>query len=381
MKNFAACAVAMFAAGCANALNYVGEKQRLGPPDVFQALNNDSDCAPNPDPTKNFLMLAAVFAPDPEVAIKQETCKSRQSFKLAYEASTVAPTDAMLAQSMFKAGANASDSLCFTWFAQLDGLRRASRAAHDTIAGLGALTNAVQVLTGVEPAGIGIATAAFNQAGLGFDALERNYLMPSDLAVIYNALKTYRERTYLAYIGADGGNSMVTTYYDADRYLRAYHDTCSSNSIQYFILSSVSQGGASNLTPPQQAAALMQNVALEQARLLITGALNISTDALTADDVGALAGYVISLETLKNPVDGAKAKYRDKHLTKTVISSSGVKEYPLGQLVEPAEVAARIKGIINESTAKDIFLSRGNTLAKEFEQPPMPSGTDQAKKP
>ncbi|MFT3724084.1 MAG: hypothetical protein QM773_10890 [Hyphomonadaceae bacterium] len=410
-KILAVSALAMLASGCANFLNSVGDKQALGPPDLFSMILIQGDpIIPEPqnghggikinienfkseldnksgqqEPKVQIVDQAiekcdknSVPMEDPGFTAQRHVCQTLKIFASTVNYALKNASNADRAKAMFKAGANASDALCFMWFAQLDGARRASAQARAVTGGLGALTNSVQVLTGVEPNPIGITSAAFAQLGLGFESTERNYLLPNNLALINNALKLYRMRTFDDFLkGTNGQPSEITDYFMAERYLRIYHETCSSNSIEYFIAESVQRAGTQTPTLGAQAAQLQFDMQMPALVVQVETALGLSQQDLSEEDVYAIWGYIF-LKGKDAKTELKEENGADKYLTEntrmkstfvtTILPSQSMTLGARIKLLKATELTA-LQKLIEESRVAPNVKKSSETMTSTYLKP------------
>jgi hypothetical protein len=428
-RRFCAAVLLVQLGACANTLTYFGDKQRLGPPDLFAMLDVSDASAAAEEPatraeaarraaafearvssftdtsTTSFAnynafwnasepgksvairqngancdarsdnFLSALTA-DPARAAKLRVCQTLTVFAEAVETSLNAKSSVDNSRAMFRAGANASDALCTTWFSQLDGARRASTQFRDVVSGLRALTTTIQGFTSVEPAAIGITSATMSQVVLGFESTEKNYLLPSDLAIINNSLRAYRERAFLDYLaGATGGTPNIHDYYSAERYLRAYHDLCSSNGIEFFILNSVRRGGENTPTPVEEAASQLSNVYGEQLRLQLSSILDVDPPGLRSEALTAISAYIVSapafLEAGTIDDKGIQA-FKEKYLQAEVVSN--LQRKSLGNLLDGLSQSDKEKAadaLRNSPSGPDI-IKAGEALLSEFKPESQP---------
>jgi hypothetical protein len=175
--------------------------------------------------------------------------------------------------------------------------------------------------------------------------------------------------------GSAGQPTEISDYFMAEHYLRMYHETCSSNSIEYFIADSIQRGSTQTPTIAEQAAKLsfdMESVALADQ---IGAMLAVSTGDITVDDVVAISGYVVTLvgKNDNDLVAGGRDKYLSEKLKKNVTPMGGVvANKDLGGMIKQLDQSHRdaLKAAIQGSRVGAVIIPRGAALAKAYEKPP-----------
>jgi hypothetical protein len=269
--------VCLLASGCVQTVRRIGDSQTMGPQSVF----DDAAIQQVEEVCRDLRARRAGSERNAARRGRSTACDMLTSFIAARQAisSNVPGASSAAALSYFSHGANVSDIFCAAWFAQLDGARRTSRQAHDTVTGIGALTTAVQAFTGAEPPVIGLTSSIFTETGLYFDRAEQNYLLSPDLDTVHNSLFAYRQR-FFEQIRRD---NLVSDSASAMRYLRQYEATCAALNVQYFIDVSIARSGSGETLEVPQATSPAARADIEALKLYVVSELE---GDLVLSDVG-----------------------------------------------------------------------------------------------
>jgi hypothetical protein len=301
--------------GCASTLRVVGDDQQIGPVSVFddvaltrvqircqeeQSRLATQARAPN---TRN---RPAGFAENMLGANRRvgrapvANCQLVSHFVNARGQAASGAEPAAI-RTYFDAGAALSDFYCAAWFNQLDGARRTSKQGRDTVAGLRALTTAIQGFTGVEPKAIGITSTTLSQGVLALENTEANYLLSPQLVTVNQSLFFYRERFYKQIVQ----DSLVQDYNSAVRYLRQYDMTCSSLGVQYFVDTAVQNGGRGEGVPVPATLTPLVAGAVEAAANVIAADIGAERP-LSSGELVQLYAFLVTLPERTQPANASE---------------------------------------------------------------------------